>query len=89
MAKLAGTGTGGKAARIRTLAARGWARKTIARHLGCSLDYVHVQLWKVKNPGYNADWMRRKREEDLDFRERERRWQERYNLERIQQRATT
>ncbi len=82
MAKQAGT-----AGKIRKLAARGWSRDVIAKHLKCDIDYVHVQLWRAKNPGYNAAWMRKKREEDLSFVERERRWQERYNQERVQQRA--
>ena len=76
-----------KAAKIRELGAAGWDRIAIAKHLRCHIDYVHVQLWCAQHPHYKADWMRRKREQDLDFRERERRWQLRYNLERMRERT--
>jgi hypothetical protein len=43
----------------------------IARVVGCAKNYVHVCLWRRDNPGYGANWMRRKRDLDPNYYVRE------------------
>jgi hypothetical protein len=43
----------------------------LATLVGCSRAYVYSTIWRMDKPGYAANWMRRKRETDPEYRRRE------------------
>ena len=61
-------------------------RDEIAALLDCSINYVRVQICVAARPGYKTEWMRRKRQTDKAYREREQaqqraRYRARHNTE--------
>jgi hypothetical protein len=43
----------------------------IAALIGCSRAYAYSTIWRMDKPGYAANWMRNKRETDLEYYHRE------------------